>query len=406
MKKTSWIFGGAFLLLLGPVHAQTLVGPDVPVPELRFTRQNVRSDGTNGLRCAVGTVTLVRQWQPRPFNEIDIGSFVEVQATDQAKLPNVGRYMGFVSTKQPSTLIVAEEIENNDAELRMSFDASEDSSRALDDTPLYAPLIQRSIIPSITRAQIAIGNQLSSGCAVTGNADLAGEIQGDTTRGPLTAVTIRFTGPVTPSQFRRLPAVNDEKRVVASLLNANGQSIGAGIVLGRQGNYIYIATCKHVVWSETGKLSDVFVMFFNATDRKFAATVLDTADEALDLAVVAVSMDGVPSPAALIIGNIDDLSLGSTVRSIGHPAGVLWRVAASPEKYSRKRGAEIEFESTIADEGSSGGALFNACGGIVGMITRAGNGLASASRMDQVLAKLAAWGIRAAGATARCFAED
>jgi S1-C subfamily serine protease len=404
MKKTHLSCVGALLLLVGSVHAQTLVGPEAPVPELRFTRQNVRSDGTNGLRCAVGTITLVRQWQPRPFNEMNIGSFVEVQATDQAAPPHGGRYFGAVSTKQPSQLIVAEEIENDDAVVSASVDKLEES--ALGDTPLYAPLIRRSIAPSIAGAQIAVGHEIASGCAVTGDAELAGEVHGDTTKGPVTAVTIRFTGPVMPSQFRRLPALNDEKRVVASLRNAQGQSVGAGIILGQQGNYIYIATCKHVVWSETGKLSDLSVTFFDASDRSFPASVLDTVDGTLDLAVVAVSADGAPPPKALIIGSIDNLSLGSTVRSIGHPAGVLWRVAGNPEKYSRKRAAELEFESTIADEGSSGGALFNACGGIVGMTTRAGTGLASASRIDQVLAKLAAWHINATVSAARCFAED
>lgn len=385
--------------------AQSLVGPDTPLPELQLTRQNVRADTRSGLRCATGTVSLARPWMRPPFDSMRIGHFVEIQSSSQAAPVGAGRYVGIISTKGATKLLIGEAIDDN---VTMSI-GSETSNEPFDDSEvLYGPLLRTSLSAAIPDAQIAIGDMSGPGCTVSDPLDLTAEVPDDTTRGPYTAMTVRFLGSVTAADYRREPPVEDAKNVVVNLRNAQGQTIGAGITIDRSGNYLYIMTCRHVVWSGDDPVPDITVTFFSAPSKPFPAVVMNASDVDLDLALVGVqtSTPGLPAVKQFVVGSVDDLSLGGRVRSIGHPSGVLWRVAGNPERFSRRTGADFEFETGIADEGSSGGGVFNACGGLIGMTKRAGNGLGVATRIDRILDKLVTWNFTVQKSPTKCLSEQ
>jgi hypothetical protein len=387
--------------------AQVLVGPDVPVPELRFIRQNVRSDAKTDLRCATGTIHFVRPWVRAPFNDIDLGYFVEIQSLTQAAPPRAGRYLGALSTKTPLRLLISDQIDEENAIMSMSAD---EPAKAIENSPLlYAALVRSRLAASVPDAQIAVGKSLESGCNVSGTLDLAEETRGQTTKGPVTGLTFRFEGIVTAAQYRREPPISDAKSVVANLHDKEGRSIGAGIILGVQGDYLYIATCHHVVWSAAGPASGLSVSFFSRQDARFPAVVMNGADTQLDLGLVGVPISaaaGMPEVKQLVIGAVDQLPQGVRVRSVGHPSGVPWRTAVSEERFARRLPNDLEFESPIGDEGSSGGAVFNACGGLIGMTKRAGGGVAVATRIDRILRKLDEWNVGVKRSTASCAAQD
>ena len=148
-------------------------------------------------------------------------------------------------------------------------------------------------------------------------------------------------------------------------------------------------------------------VFFSLAGESFPVNVLDFSDDeekGLDLAVLAIptATAGLPEVGKLVVGNPRELVLGATVRSVGHPGGVLWKMAATPEKFSRHASSDLEFESLIADSGSSGGGLFNACGALIGITKKAGASTGVASPIDRVLDKLAEWNIVIASTTAPC----
>jgi S1-C subfamily serine protease len=403
----------SMVLLLGSVgyiHAQVQSGPDIPLLELRITRQNVRTDDGLGVRCVTGTIHLKYPdqiaYRPEPFVLVAgalrrIGAFVEVQSLDQSEPPDEGRYAGGIYQRGGrQRLILIEKIEDDD--IQVSVDATEAEGRSAAEieasvaSAMYSAALRDTVATSAAEAQMIVGDDLSEkGCGVSGSIDLAKLVHNPMlSAAGATPLIVRFAGThIAASRYRRALPLQEAKNVVVNLRDAEMQSIGSGIVLGIRGDRLYIMTSRHVAWPDDEKRNEVRVSFFTAPGESFKANVLDFSDPNLDLAVLSIpaTTPGLPPVRPLSLGDLSSVKLATPVRSIGHPAGVLWRDAATAEKFSRRASSNLVFESTIVDNGSSGGGLFDSCGGLLGMIRWGGSGDGVATPIDRLLEKLAEW---------------
>jgi S1-C subfamily serine protease len=166
---------------------------------------------------------------------------------------------------------------------------------------------------------------------------------------------------------------------------------GSGVVVDEGGTII---TNAHVV--EGG--ADVSVTFADGTTA--AATGL-VYDETADLAVLDVDIDGL-SPIEL--GSTADLEVGQPVVAIGNPlglqggpsvsTGIISALDRSLEADRGQLGGVIQTDAAIT-EGSSGGALLDADGRLIGITTAVGvssvgiEGIGFALPVEDVLAILA-----------------
>ena len=183
---------------------------------------------------------------------------------------------------------------------------------------------------------------------------------------------------------RRLPANRASRDVVpvrpdrglelVTMLRTNLGS-GAGIVIGHEANRIYIATANHVVRDGTTAAQTIEVQLRTQAPRWFTARLLPPIGNAdLDLAVIAV--EGALGPrqnfCALplrLVGDVGQLRRGSDVYPVGYPGGSLWAMPLVADHVSQVSPSQIGFESQFIRVGFSGGALLNARGEVVGMVT-------------------------------------
>ena len=149
---------------------------------------------------------------------------------------------------------------------------------------------------------------------------------------------------------------------------------GAGIVFGAEADRIYILTANHNVRGGADRLSpasQIQVQFRWLPAETMQATLLNSFDQVLDLAVITVK----ESPGASLrldwLGDSDALSPGDSVNFLGHPNGHLWELTVKPSAVSRLDGTLIYFQSELVAPGNSGGGLFNQNRELVGMVRKA-----------------------------------
>jgi hypothetical protein len=149
--------------------------------------------------------------------------------------------------------------------------------------------------------------------------------------------------------------------------------LGAGIVVGEGGDRLYIATANHVVRQGGQTAEDLKVRFRALPGEGFEAKLLSDFDDKLDLAILSVAEVKrrgltIPMLAFTRLGDPNALKRGSEVYALGHPSGKRWRVNVAPDRFARKAGDWLYFESTFLAPGYSGGALLNDRREIVGML--------------------------------------
>lgn len=173
-------------------------------------------------------------------------------------------------------------------------------------------------------------------------------------------------------------------------------AFGAGIVVGRDHDRIYIATANHVVRRGAVAATNIRVVFKSSKDKSLTAKLLPRFDVDLDVAVVAVEgwaaqgVDGCKLPFDKL-GEASELKTGNTVYAIGNPNGEKWRMPTPDRLYSIASG-QLQFQSAFIASGSSGGALLNDDADIVGMVRRDEPPSGSAIPMSLVLPLIAKWG--------------
>lgn len=159
---------------------------------------------------------------------------------------------------------------------------------------------------------------------------------------------------------------------------------GAGIVVGRKGGLVYIATAGHVVEGLTDTAIDLKIQFLDRPGDEIEATLWPSNfDKGVDIAVLVVPEDRVPEtitsldvfPAARIT---EEISKGESVFLFGQPQGRLWSGNESPERVVVTTSTSIEVNSNTAVPGMSGGAALDDGSRIVGLIVDTQDGKARA----------------------------
>ena len=151
-----------------------------------------------------------------------------------------------------------------------------------------------------------------------------------------------------------------------SVFNSSATA-GSGVIFAELSGYYYILTNEHVVAYE-GLGYNVSYVVFDAYGAEYDAELL-ASDKSYDLAVVRVKKSAELSVAQLAT---EDEAVGLSVVSVGNPNGLINAVSYGRLlHYYDSEGDALEFEvachTAPIDHGSSGGAVFNTQGILVGI---------------------------------------
>jgi S1-C subfamily serine protease len=174
---------------------------------------------------------------------------------------------------------------------------------------------------------------------------------------------------------------------VTTYFDTTAGQYGAGIIVGAQGNNLYIATAGHVLQGGPG--TPVVWVTFSAGDSTRASIVMPRGSK-LDLAVLQVAADPAQGrrwiPASWDrAGNVRALRSDDPVSPVGCPQHVCWEAPAPADRVVGKDPLGILFQSYFVGPGSSGGALFNEWWEVVGLVTHDDPPRGEALRIDEVL---------------------
>lgn len=175
-----------------------------------------------------------------------------------------------------------------------------------------------------------------------------------------------------------------------------GRETGAGIVIGRTDNVVFVLTALHVV----SKARAIEVEFFDKRHIAFPGKQIGPQLDVLDLAVVAVdppSGKTIPDTfPSFTRGNVETLQIGAYVSPIGHPQGLDWQETVRANTLQRVNDPEesrlFRFTNQSIERGNSGGPVFDERGQLIGMVTHlAQAGHAVAVKIGAVLDQLKEW---------------
>jgi Trypsin-like peptidase domain len=159
---------------------------------------------------------------------------------------------------------------------------------------------------------------------------------------------------------------------------------GAGVIVGVDGDRIYIATAKHVVRARD--LAFEVLVGTRRDETGMLATIADTAPGDIDLAVLTIPRASLRQlPALDRRGDPAKLRFNDPVSPMGCPNGNCWGVPAPPDRMVGIVGRDLVFQSFFVGPGSSGGALFNQYWEVVGVVTGEEPPRANALAIDVVL---------------------
>ena len=185
--------------------------------------------------------------------------------------------------------------------------------------------------------------------------------------------------------------------LIVMLRGENDEPMGAGIVVGRRRDRLYVVTADHVV-RRGAVTTPVTASFRGAPAVRFATVLQPDHDRDLDLALLEV-----PIPAARGVDacKLDFARLplpdahrrGDDVYPVGFPNGVAWAAPVVPDRISRVDPGSIEFQTQFLSPGHSGGALLDADGRILGMIRADQPPFGVALRIETLLARVAQWNV-------------
>ena len=172
-------------------------------------------------------------------------------------------------------------------------------------------------------------------------------------------------------------------------------SFGAGILLGRDHDRLYIATANHVVRRGKQEPTSIRVALKFEPNKSVPAKLLDRCNPSLDVAVLAIEGWAKQGIAACSIHFGTSLAVPrfetSIVYAIGNPNGDAWR-PPSPDTLVSAAPQELRFRSAFLGVGFSGGGLLDERGVLAGMVVRDEPPMGSAVPLDAVLQLVASWG--------------
>jgi ankyrin repeat protein len=177
-------------------------------------------------------------------------------------------------------------------------------------------------------------------------------------------------------------------------LLADDTTSGAGIIVGRDRDSIYVVTARHVVARGDLSASKVEVQFKTKVGTWVPAAILERSDAQMDLAVLRVQTTTI-DPCAVHLERAADVAAlvrASEVFPIGYPNGVAWGVPATPGRIGRADANEIVFESEFLAAGASGGALVTDTGAIAAIVKSDAGPFGQALPLSAALARVREWG--------------
>lgn len=180
------------------------------------------------------------------------------------------------------------------------------------------------------------------------------------------------------------------------------QSCGAGIVVANDDSGATVITAAHLISNLVSVPLDKLVMRikFVGDTRWFDAEVppnyvaAGAAAGELDLKVVFVRDKQRPdfSPASFATLRGADGATPRKALHVGHPSCAEWSGSTQPEPVlADSKNGIIEVQSNTVDDGSSGGALFDEYGSLLGMIIRDSGGVGKALPIERILDQLGQW---------------
>ena len=153
---------------------------------------------------------------------------------------------------------------------------------------------------------------------------------------------------------------------------ADGETAGAGVIVGQGADRLYVATANHVVRSAAGaSATGVEVMLRWTPGEWHPATVTSDFDPQLDLAVISIPnssslLKQVGLPVARLAA---DVQRKQQVFSIGYAGGIPWFSRVTPDVMSEVASDALRVETGLeVQPGQSGGALVNQNAEIVGIV--------------------------------------
>lgn len=174
-----------------------------------------------------------------------------------------------------------------------------------------------------------------------------------------------------------------------------GRDVGAGLVVGVDGNVALILTANHVIEDA----SQIVVKFFDKPYVGFDAVAFEKFHQDLDVAVLVVAPDeGRRIPAGLPAFDVGDgagLAELDKISAIGHPLDVEWQISLATIAQIGHEDDLRKFRFTKGDvaPGSSGGPVFDDGGKVIGMVIEAAPLHGIGVRIDAILPLLESWRI-------------
>ena len=231
---------------------------------------------------------------------------------------------------------------------------------------------------------------------------------------------------------QHLPSVEDEPLVtvlrstarIVAQVSAEGTSIGAGWVIKKEANTVWIVTNRHVVSDNKTKIpsNKIEVEFFSELPDKerprYPATIINSTErnDSLDLAVLEVT--GIPNDIQSLELSPGRIARNTDVIVIGHPFidEIPWSTEVGLVKNYSPNNSKISMSGLFA-QGSSGGPVLNSENQVIAMMVGirtdsdipvtvldqanfnidinqpATGGVGLAYRIDVVVEKLREWGV-------------
>ena len=153
---------------------------------------------------------------------------------------------------------------------------------------------------------------------------------------------------------------------------ADGETAGAGVIVGQGADRLYVATANHVVRAAAGANATGLEVMLRWTPGEWhPATVTSDFDPQLDLAVISIPnssslLKQVRLPVARLAA---DVQRKQQVFSIGYAGGIPWFSRVTPDVMSEVASDALRVETGLeVQPGQSGGALVNQNSEIVGIV--------------------------------------
>ena len=180
---------------------------------------------------------------------------------------------------------------------------------------------------------------------------------------------------------------------------AGEAQFGAALVVGAEGDDVFLATADHLVRKGQSTAKRIEVRFHGRDDTTVIAELLaqHSSPGQLDLAVLRVA--GAPQMLDLKslpfeqLSAPDGLQRGDDVYLLGNPLGKAWQININPEKVATVDSDLVEFESNLIRPGHSGGALLDVRRRLVGMLRSDEPPYGEAVAISRIMDTLREWGV-------------